>query len=349
MISSLTPHPQQRVAWIDALRLLGALLIFLYHFVPDYELVFGEPYTAPGFASIFQTALPHFANWAISLFVMLAGLSLVMSWRAGTRAVRYFVRRGVRLLLPLWIVAVPYTVAAIIVGIMPAGELWKLPFWLLGIGVVSPGTYLPVSEAWWYVTLALQCALVTPLVMWLLDRIGLARTILAMAATGVLSVWVIGVLPNEWTYLTQGLVFARFVELAAGVLTAQTLLRRTDTVGTLGLALVLLTAAVLADGFGAITPVTVISAWMVVLLGSALLLGYAPASPGWLALAGVATYPFYLAHAPIGKYTVRILGGAGIDSPWLLAAVAFFLSAAVALMVMVVQERVSSILPAGMR
>ena len=339
--------PRERIAWIDALRLLGALLIFVYDFAGDWRFVFGEPASVSGLAAVFADALPHFAEWAISLFVILAGLSLTLAWQPGADAGHYFKRRALRLLLPLWIVGVPYTATGLALGLMPIEDLWKAPFWLLGLGVVNPATYLPVSQAWWYVTLALQCALIVPVVMWLLNRIGTRWTLSTLVAVELLSLWAILQLPSEWHYLAQGLVFARLLEFGVGVLAAQVLRRRTAPLESVALALLLAVAGRGADRSGAITSGATIISWTVLVLGLSLALGDRPASSRLLLWVGLATYPFYLSHAPIGKYTIRVLGQAGIDSPWLVAGLALSLTTVAAFAVTRMEGGIASRLRFG--
>jgi len=331
----------QRIAWIDGLRILGALMIFVYHFSTDYERTFGASPTA---ASFVNASWPHFNEWAISLFVILAGLSLTLAWRPLADVRGYLRRRAVRLLVPLWIIGVPYIVAGIALGLMTLPDLWKVPVWLSGFGAISPATFLPVSEAWWYVTVAFQCALIAPLVLWLVDRVGLAWSLLGMALTTFLSLWVIGQLPAEWHYLTQGLVLARLIEFGVGVLAAHAIRRETGlaTIGSLALGLGL--AGLLADRLDAVTSAGALGVWIVVVLAFALTLRSGTGSPRWLVTAGLATYPFYLAHAPIGAYTIRVLASTGTDSPWLLAAAALTLSCTAASVVLVLDRKAAALL-----
>lgn len=331
----------QRIAWIDGLRVVGALMIFAYHFLTDYERTFGA---SPSTASFMNAWWPHFNEWAISLFVILAGLSLTLSWQPLTDVRGYLRRRAVRLLVPLWIIGVPYVFAGIALGLMRVPDLWKVPVWFSGLGAISPATFLPVSEAWWYVTVALQCALIAPLVQWVTDRIGLAWGLLGMALTSLLSLWAIGRLPGEWHYLTQGLVLARLIEFGVGVLAANAIRRKAGlaTIGSSALGLAL--AGLLADRLDAVTSAGALGLWIVIVLAFALALRSGPRSPRWLVTAGLATYPFYLAHAPIGAYTIRTLASLGADAPWLLAALALTLSGAVASAVMVLDRRAAAAL-----
>lgn len=338
-LSSGRVNGMQRIAWIDVLRVLGALMIFVYHFSTDYERTLGS---SPFGSSFLNASWPHFNTWAISLFVVLAGMSLTLSWRPPVRLGTYLRRRALRLLVPLWIIGVPYVIAGLALGLMTPAELWKVPVWFAGLGVISPATFLPVSEAWWYVTVALQCALVAPVVMRPLDRLGLAPTLAGVVAVTLASLLVIGRLPAEWHYLAQGLALARLIEFGAGVLAARVLRGQVGAGTSVSLGLGLAVAALLADRLGAVTPGATVTVLIVVVIGLALLVRSGPVSPGWLVSAGLATYPFYLAHAPIGAYSIRVLTSLGATAPWLLAAVALGISCAAAAAVTMLDRRASA-------
>ena len=200
------------------------MLIFLYHFGADYQRIVGSVSAAGLSPWLAITAHPDLAVWAVSLFVILSGLSFTLASHGSASRRPQYARRAVRILAPLWVIAVPYLAAGLALGEMSTGDLWKVPIWLLGLGVVSPATFFPVSKAWWYVTLALQCALVMPLILGLVRRLGLTRVIALLIVTELASLWLIGLLPPEWHYLRMGLVLARLIEISVGVLAAEALL-----------------------------------------------------------------------------------------------------------------------------
>ena len=317
-----------RVAWIDALRVLGATLIFLYHFGADYQIIVG-PASAAGLSSwLTITADPDLAVWAVSLFVILSGLSLTLAGHGSASYRPRYAQRAVRLLAPLWVIAVPYISAGLILGEMSTEELWKVPIWLLGLGVVSPATFFPVSKAWWYVTLALQCALVMPLIVALVRRLGLTKAMALLIATELATLWLIALLPPAWQYLRMGLVLARLIELSVGVLAAEALSRHVGWARALFLAIMLVAAGSVARMLGAVTGAQIVGVWAGVAVVLAVLAGRGRPGPGWLTAAAVATYMFYLVHAPIGKYTITWLSAQGVHSYGILLATAASLAIA---------------------
>lgn len=328
-----------RIAWIDALRVLGALLIFLYHFGGDYESAALPSAAGTGALGWFSLIRPHFAEWGISLFVVLAGTSLVLSHRNTTTYLQHLRRRAIRLLLPLWIVGVPYVLAGLALGEMSYQEFWKIPIWFAGLSVVSPETYLPVSQAWWYVTLALQCAAIAPALRRLVDRAGVPVAVIVLALIELLTLACIGTLPTDWQYLAQGLVLARLVELAAGLIAGCVLVH---TISPSQIALALLTAvgaAVLAEMVGAITSASAIAVWGLAVVSFSLILANQYTSTKMLSLIAVGTYPFYLVHAPIGKYSIRALASLGVGSPLTALATALGLSVCAAGIVAIAELR----------
>ena len=329
-MSTAVSRRPSRIVWIDALRILGAALIFVYHFSRDYQFTFGMGAPAAGLAHVTD----WFALVGISLFVVLSGLSYYLSRKPGPTGFAEYRRRIGRLLLPLWIIGVPYVAAGLAMGEMTPSELWKVPFWFLGLGVVSPATYLPVSSAWWYVTLAVQCVLVLPAIWMLTDRIGLTAGVIVLALVEFATLALIGLLPPAWHYLVQGLVFARLIEISVGIVAAAACRRLIGAWKALGLCAIAVAASLLAQQMGAITPAWIVGGWAVVTAGLALALGVGShASTALLTSVATATYPFYLVHAPIVKNVIHLFARFGISSYALLMATAAVLSCLVTALV----------------
>lgn len=329
-----------RVLWTDGLRILGALLIFLFHFGNDYEASVLALDGTGGLGGLFSMIYPHFSEWGISLFVVLMGTTIAFSSSTPSDYAAHLWRRARRLLLPLWIIGLPYVAVGLLLGEMTTSDAWKVPFWFTGLGAVSPETFFPVSAAWWYVSLAIQFAAVSPLIRTLVDRIGIVFTSVTLAGVSLLAVTLIGGLPDQWHYLTQGLVLARLVEVALGLLAGHVALRSTSpTAGTLSLGVVIGSAAA-ADALGARASFTTVVLWASVLGVLALLYATRSGGPRLLTHVALGTYPFYLVHAPIGKYSMRALNSIGLDSFVLLAVVAFCLSCLAAAVVMLIETRI---------
>jgi peptidoglycan/LPS O-acetylase OafA/YrhL len=151
-------RPRRR-PWVDVIRIVAVLLIFLFHFGPDWlQSSFAAPSATWRFIS------EHFAQWGIAAFVMLSGFTLKLTFKEGPFR-GYLAHRLSRILGPFWTVAIPFALVGFALGEQGWQNLWKLPVWLLGLGFLSPETYQPISEAWWYVSLALQISLIMPLLI----------------------------------------------------------------------------------------------------------------------------------------------------------------------------------------
>jgi len=289
-------------------------------------------------AGVFALARPHLAEWGISLFVMLSALSLALNSNRLTPPWGRVRQRISRLLVPLWIVGVPYVLAGLALGEMPIRSLWKVPVWFAGLGVISPSAYLPVSQAWWYVTLAVQCVLIGPLLNLLIARLGTIRTVAVLVAVGLASLLAVDALPFQWQYLKQGLVLCRLPEIAAGLLSAQVLLRRSSLLSVLGSVILVLLASTLAGLSGAVTSSLVVLSWLAVLLVLSTFATNVSASGTTLRTVALGTYPFYLVHAPIGKYLIIAAASIGVRTAVPLAIAAMLFSSAAAFAVLLLDR-----------
>lgn len=306
---------------IDAARIVGAALIFLYHFGGDYPRVFGPT----AMAALFVPLVRHFAAWGIALFIVISGFSLtaalaVRRYHYGTWASR----RVQRLLIPLWLVAVPYLCAALIVHEFTLADSWKLPVWLSGLGVLSPATYLPPSQDWWFVSLALQLALLAPALWYVLDKTGPVVTAAACSLVTVAWLgWVLR-LPAQWHYLNQGAAPARLVEFALGMVAAWYATRqptRRDALALVGSAALLVGSGYLAQQLGGLAPTVAIATIALLLVTSCVAGGLKSHTPFAVALVAEATYVFYLTHAPVSRVTLEVANRFGVQNPPLLMVV----------------------------
>jgi peptidoglycan/LPS O-acetylase OafA/YrhL len=324
---------ESRQTWADLVRVAAVLMIFLYHFFPDWLHSSDAP---AGPAATFIE--DHFATWAIAAFVVLSAFSLSLGLLSSQRPYReYLPRRLVRILAPFWTVAIPFAIAGFVLGEAPWRDIWKLPVWLLGLNFVHPSVYQPISEAWWYVSLALRISLVMPLLVGMRRRIGLVPlTVLALAVNAA-ALALVGLAGDDWRYLAQGLVVCRLAELMIGLAVAELALSRrrdhrlsrTDWQPLLALAITIAVSPLLSQ----------LEAWtswpaMMVLAGL-FFVGAAFASkvalqPRVLALAAGLSYTFYLTHAPVSKYVGRVLASAGLRTTVVALLVALVVCVAVA-------------------
>jgi peptidoglycan/LPS O-acetylase OafA/YrhL len=308
-----------RRLWADVVRVAAVLLIFLFHFMPDWAISRGTSPSAVG-----RFIAEHFAEWGIAAFVVLSGFALALSIDAGSRPYgRYVAHRLTRILGPFWTVALPFAAAGFALGEQTWRNLWKLPVWLLGLGFVSPTTYQPISEAWWYVSLALQISLLMPLLMWVRKRWGLVPLTIGAVALNAAMLAVVELIRPDWVHLAQGFVPCRLAELALGIAAAD-LARNSDAVwrvrdvrtAALGCLVLLMAMSPVLDLLGAWTtwpPFLVLG--VVFTVGA--LFGSRPRvmtiKARWLTWAAGISYCFYLTHAPVSKYAGRLLARLGLE------------------------------------
>lgn len=271
--------------------------------------------------------------WGISIFVVLSGLSLSLSAASRPGEPARIKARALRLLLPLWVVAGPFLIAGLVLGETTPQELWKVPIWLLGAGAISRETYFPVSAAWWYVSLALQCALLVPYIARRTSKLTLPGLAAVLIAADLAALALIRVLPAQWEYLVEGLIFARLIEIGVGIVAARLIHVRHRWQDVVATVLMLAAGAIAAEALGARTSAMATCVILSLVLGLALVArDGAPSSPT-LSLAAATTYPFYLVHAPIGKYSITVLSYQGLRALPCLAGIALGLSICAALAV----------------
>lgn len=305
---------RHHLAWPDAIRVIATAVIFAYHFSADYTRLAG---TGRSSTDLFIGA--HFAAWGIAAFVVLAGFSLTYAYLRSPRRYRreYAARRLTRLWAPYWTVAVPFLAVGFAVGEATSADWWKVPFWLSGLSPISPETYLPMAQVWWYVSLALQISLLMPLIVLAYGRLGPIPTTVLALLVNVITLVVINAAGQKWGYLAQGLVLARLGEVMTGALAAGIVIARqqgrTSLGGNLVAQALLLSAMPLVYSMTRFTPVSTVITLGLVSTVCALLGGSAQRQVKWLAIFAAYTYVFYLSHAPVTKYTLEFLFGLGID------------------------------------
>ena len=245
-----------------------------------------------------------------------------------------------RIFGPYWLIAIPFALAGFALGEESWSALWKLPVWLLGLGVVHPDVYQPISEAWWYVSLALQISLLMPILVYLLRRWGLLPLTLVLVGINAALLALVELIRPEWAHLAQGFALCRLTEIAIGMAAAELVWSMTESArdkkrlaSTLACVLIAMAASYPLDLLGSWT------SWeaMLVLAGVFTLGGVLgsrlnPVSPKLRGLtwAAAISYCFYLTHAPISKYVGRALVRVGVEATWVALPLALIVCALVA-------------------
>ncbi len=304
----------RRQLWVDILRVAALLMIFLFHSTQDWvESIGASPSTTEQFIA------NHFAGWGIAAFVVLSGFSLALTrLTPSTSNAVYFSRRLTRIFSPYWTIALPFALAGFLLHEAAVSDAWKLPIWLLGLGPISQATYQPISEAWWYISLALQISLVMPALIRVRRALGLLP--LAVLALGVnaAALACVQAAPGQWAYLAQGLVLCRLTELMIGFAAAEIMLsrgidRRRLLMATASIALVMAASP-------ALSMLRLWTGWPATLVLGVVFAGCAfiPSrlSPRWRPIVWAASlsYVFYLTHAPVSKYFGRLLVALGLEN-----------------------------------
>lgn len=195
-------------------RVVGALSVFVYHFVGDA--------TAAGLFrhSVSQSAANvvagFAASWGVSLFVVVSGLGLALSaGRRPTGVWGFWKDRALRPYPRYWWVALPLLGFALVGGALSVHEFWKLPFWLLGLNFLDARLFFPTVNAWWYVGLAIQMYAVFPALMWISRRAGpLGLVVVSALATTATGAAVHGLALAE--YLSHSPVVKQVVRVMSG-------------------------------------------------------------------------------------------------------------------------------------
>jgi peptidoglycan/LPS O-acetylase OafA/YrhL len=186
MTSRTTPIGRDTRAWgVDACRVLAALAVFTYHFILDYRIETGHWWLSAGLDGRLSATL---GSWGVCVFVVLSGLGL--GWSYGPRGVcgkPYWHARLFRIYPTYWWVAVPLTALAAAVGTLSTADFWMVPIWWAGVSFVTPQTFYPIVDSWWYIGLALQLYCLFPLLVWIARRRDGLMIAAALSAGGSLT------------------------------------------------------------------------------------------------------------------------------------------------------------------
>ncbi len=88
----------QRLASLDALRGVAALIVVLFHYLPYYDKLFGHGFELP---SLLNSTL-SFGRYGVHLFFILSGFVIFMTLERTSRAGWFGLARAFRLLPALW-------------------------------------------------------------------------------------------------------------------------------------------------------------------------------------------------------------------------------------------------------
>jgi peptidoglycan/LPS O-acetylase OafA/YrhL len=313
---------------VDVCRIVAVLAVFTYHFVLDYRLETGANWLSANLDARLTATL---GEWGVCVFVVVSGLALGWSHaRTGRHGLPYWKARFRRIYPTYWWVAVPLTALAAVLGTLPPGDYWKVPIWWAGASFVSPQTFFPVVDSWWYIGLALQLYAAFAGFVWLIQR---RRGMFVAAALAVAApfmyVFVLPATGFHAAYLATWFVGLRYLTLfCIGVFVSHALSAESSRRGArwtlspdllTSLALLVAALVVMAVLRGPQPWTTqLIAAGFVLLLAPLGLGGAKRRSPvlkvvAWLA---ALSFIFFLAHSPWAKHIIPALAARGITNRW---------------------------------
>lgn len=219
-MTSGTATKSQRIAWLEATRILAAVVILFYH----AQLLFTGYAYAPaptGLAANVQQifvaatklsdqgwlwqiiALPSWFGYQfVDVFVLISGFSLVLSLKDRPLEVgRFLKKRLLRILWPFWTVA--WLAYPVLWAIGKATDSYIPNLWHIFAGCTFPLLFdysgellLRTSGPWWFVPLILSFALLFPFLWQLLQRWGATNLLLVSVVLTLLyrslAVYVLG-------------------------------------------------------------------------------------------------------------------------------------------------------------
>ncbi|HEY9642452.1 MAG TPA: acyltransferase family protein [Coleofasciculaceae cyanobacterium] len=209
----------KRLAWLEGIRMIAAVMILLYH----AQLYFGGYEFTPQPTGLFENLqqlwvsgdrsnlpLPFriltmsfwFGFQFLDVFILISGFSLVLSLKGKPLDSGQFIkRRLLRLLFPFWTVA--WLSYPVLWGIGTLAHSYKPDAWHSFAGITFPLTadyrgtlLLSTSGTWWFVPLVISFTLISPLLWHLLQRWGMRNlllfSILLTVAYRILAVYLFG-------------------------------------------------------------------------------------------------------------------------------------------------------------
>lgn len=287
---------------IELLRVLGALSVFTYHFMGDVDTVL-----RPGFSdSLLWATIRHVSGpFGVSVFILVSGIVFGWAWSRPAGPVR-FVQRRLKSLFPVyWWIALPLIGAALLTHRMGFGELWKTPIWLSGLGILSPRTFFPVVDGWWYMTLALQLAVSYPFLRKLQERIGDSWFLFFSAAVCTMSVLLLNAMGLQ--YAVAGFVGSRLLEFACGMVVGRHVSSGEKALPQWRELLVLLLVCVAGVAVSRTLSGASALAVFVVVIVLAVMRNSQTHLAHMVTTAGGLTFAFFLSHSPWAKPILTVL------------------------------------------
>ena len=213
----------KRIIWIDQMRLVGAVMVIMFHLG---VVLWGD--------DMFPTQLPHLVRaWqqhgnvylllvvgdqAVPLFILISGLVLELATGQQTYSV---IRRLRRLLLPYW--------WAVVIGSLWLAWLWRwdsafvsqfvdrpvqwhdVVWGLLALQNWSRDSFRVLLPAWWFIPLIVQLALIYPVLHYVKHRLSGKQFLLAVVVFQL--IWNLAVVlglfvwPEIWFFYHSGLSY----------------------------------------------------------------------------------------------------------------------------------------------
>ncbi|HXX92471.1 MAG TPA: acyltransferase family protein [Planctomycetota bacterium] len=243
------PSPSARHDWIDRLKGLALLWIFLNHAAEQIwgGASLGNPYAGwPPLADRLSQWLPlsgygllgvpvnlfRYLGWlgdqAVSLFLIASGFGLAWSLAAdgrnpGAPRWRDFYARRVWRIYPLWWAAHALLLFKWFCYLLPPGSASSLFLSLVGIRA-TPSTFEFYSPSWWFIGLLIQLYLVFPLLWKVMKRFGPWKVLagILIVATVARAVGMIFLSGYMVPWIRGSVFITRLPEFALGMALAET-------------------------------------------------------------------------------------------------------------------------------
>lgn len=310
-----------RMAWVDGLRGLLAVLVFMSHVVRHYRKV--------GISPVYDwVAAPLLGYCAVPVFILVSGFCLMYPIARDGRLVggwrKFFERRGWRVLPGYYACLVGVIVLSRLGPLSwPTGTLWEGTQPVTNVQILVHALLLQdfygshkINYPMWSIPVEAHLYLLFPALVWLWMR---ARSVWAVMGTAVLSVVAVGVsgtaavlrLPVAWDFVA---LFTMGMGVAAGCQNE----RCREVVGRMWWGLLALPAG--AAGWAYFAAIPVERQWVVDLVfgaGAAAIMLFVAVRPEcwagrmlskrvmvWL---GAFSYSLYLVHAPVTQLVYLFL------------------------------------------
>lgn len=183
----------RHIVFIDYLRGIAIISVFLYHCLFVAYGVFGLPWQwlHRGFfaPASFIALLPvHFGFLGVPMFFVISGFCVHLSFKQqGQEWLSFFVRRFFRI-YPAYLLLL---ILFLLFYARDFSEFWfQFKYHALLIFNFNQGTEFTVNGALWSVAVEVQLYLIFPLLLWLVEKFGWKKTLAALAVFEIfLDLW----------------------------------------------------------------------------------------------------------------------------------------------------------------